>query len=263
MTVAMGSTRFSPITKTRHANVDENSINCRRRGYHGSTSKQGNIGRPKTEQRRITQDSAWRRLLRKKTRKARRELDASIGAFRRVRLCKGPWWQSSGSMGAPARIERGAKNATMIKLRGQRIRPERVRHLWTPHLERHIFSLIYTHMRGSSRVFVVRTSRVMSHLHALMCLFRLSSTTPLSSLCWPSSLLSSCLSSWPSTSSSTMWWTNSLCTLANEDLGTLAEYDPLTGYMSPTTTTSWRLLKHTSRNPRSRTGPRMTLSTMT
>ena len=27
-----------------------------------------------------------------------------------------------------------------------------------------------------------------------------------------------------------MWWTNSLCTLANEDLGTLAKYDPLTGY---------------------------------
>ena len=25
-----------------------------------------------------------------------------------------------------------------------------------------------------------------------------------------------------------MWWTNSLCTSANEDLGTLAEYDPLT-----------------------------------
>ena len=25
-----------------------------------------------------------------------------------------------------------------------------------------------------------------------------------------------------------MWWTNSLCTLADEDLGTLAEYDPLT-----------------------------------
>ena len=37
-------------------------------------------------------------------------------------------------------------------------------------------------------------------------------------------------SSWPSTSSSTMWWTNSLCTSANEDLGTLAEYDPLTSY---------------------------------
>ena len=27
-----------------------------------------------------------------------------------------------------------------------------------------------------------------------------------------------------------MWWTNSLCTSANEDLGTLAENDPLTGY---------------------------------
>ena len=27
-----------------------------------------------------------------------------------------------------------------------------------------------------------------------------------------------------------MWWTNFLCILANEDLGTLAEYDPLTGY---------------------------------
>ena len=25
-----------------------------------------------------------------------------------------------------------------------------------------------------------------------------------------------------------MWWTNSLCIFANEDLGTLAEYDPLT-----------------------------------
>ena len=27
-----------------------------------------------------------------------------------------------------------------------------------------------------------------------------------------------------------MWWTKSLCTPANEDRGTLAEYDPLTGY---------------------------------
>ena len=27
-----------------------------------------------------------------------------------------------------------------------------------------------------------------------------------------------------------MWRTNTLCTLANEDLGTLAEYDPLTGH---------------------------------
>ena len=36
------------------------------------------------------------------------------------------------------------------------------------------------------------------------------------------------LSSWPSTSSSTMWRTNTLCTLANEDFGTLAEYNLLT-----------------------------------
>ena len=27
-----------------------------------------------------------------------------------------------------------------------------------------------------------------------------------------------------------MWWTNSLCTSANDDLDTLAEYDLLTGY---------------------------------
>ena len=52
----------------------------------------------------------------------------------------------------------------------------------------------------------------------------------LSSLCCLFSLLSSCLSSWPSTSSSTLRWTNSLCTSANEHLGTLAEYNPLTGY---------------------------------
>ena len=38
-------------------------------------------------------------------------------------------------------------------------------------------------MRGSSPVFVVRASLVMVHPHALMCLFWLSSTAPLSSLC--------------------------------------------------------------------------------
>ena len=27
-----------------------------------------------------------------------------------------------------------------------------------------------------------------------------------------------------------MWWTSTLCTSANEDLDTLAEFDPLTGY---------------------------------
>ena len=35
-----------------------------------------------------------------------------------------------------------------------------------------------------------------------------------------------------SASSSTMWWTNTLRTSANEDLGTLAEYDPLTKPMA-------------------------------
>ena len=89
-------------------------------------------------------------------------------------------------------------------------------------------------MRGSSRKLGVRTSCVMCHPHALMCLFWFSSTSPLSSLCCLSSLLSSCLSSWPSTSSSTMWRTNSLCSLANEDLGTLAEYDLLTGSLRQT-----------------------------
>ena len=67
-----------------------------------------------------------------------------------------------------------------------------------------------------------------------MCLIWFSSTTPLSSLCWPSSLLSSCPSSCPSALSSRMLWTNSLCTLANDDLGTLAEYDPLTESEDPT-----------------------------
>ena len=37
----------------------------------------------------------------------------------------------------------------------------------------------------------------------------------------------------------------------------------LSQVMSPTTTTSRRLLNHTSKNPRSRKGPRMTSSTMT
>ena len=51
-----------------------------------------------------------------------------------------------------------------------------------------------------------------------------------SSSCCLYSLLSSCSSTWSSASSSAMWRTNSLCTPANEDLCTLAQYDPLTGY---------------------------------
>ena len=58
----------------------------------------------------------------------------------------------------------------------------------------------------------------------------LATTSPFTSSPSSPSLQSSCLSFWPSTSSSTMWWTNSLCTLADEDLGTLAENEPPTGY---------------------------------
>ena len=43
----------------------------------------------------------------------------------------------------------------------------------------HFLKLISTHVRGSSRKFGVRTSRVMCNLHALMCLFWLSATSPL------------------------------------------------------------------------------------
>ena len=53
-----------------------------------------------------------------------------------------------------------------------------------------------THMRGSSRMFGVRASHSMRHLHALMLCVWFSSTSPLSSLCCLSTLLSSCLSSW-------------------------------------------------------------------
>ena len=65
-----------------------------------------------------------------------------------------------------------------------------------------------------------------SHPHALMMwLFCLSAILPSTSCCQPS-----LLSSWSSLSSSMMWETSTLRTLANEDLGTLAEYDTLTSY---------------------------------
>ena len=60
-----------------------------------------------------------------------------------------------------------------------------------------------------------------------MWLFWLYAILPSSSCC-PPSLLSSFSFSWSSASSSMMWVTSTLCTLGNEDLGTLAEYDPLT-----------------------------------
>ena len=42
---------------------------------------------------------------------------------------------------------------------------------WIAEFLVYFFLLIYTHMGGSSRVFVVRASCVISHLHALICLF--------------------------------------------------------------------------------------------
>ena len=55
---------------------------------------------------------------------------------------------------------------------------------------------------------------------------------------------------------------NSLCILANEDLGTLAEYDPLSGY-EPNDYHITELLNPISSNPRSKMGSRMTSSAMT
>ena len=123
--------------------------------------------------------------------------------------------------------------------------------VWTAHLTRHTFSLNDTHMRGSSRMFGVRTSHSMCHLHALMLCVRFSSTSPFCSPCCPSSLLSSCRSSWPSTSSSTMWWTNSQCTAANEHFGTLAEYDPITDAESVYTQVKLKVASRFLRIPKS------------
>ena len=67
------------------------------------------------------------------------------------------------------------------------------------------------------------------HTFRLMLCVWFSTTLPSSSCCL-SSLLSSCSSTWPSASSSTMWRTNTLCTLVNQDLGTLAENEPPTCY---------------------------------
>ena len=56
-----------------------------------------------------------------------------------------------------------------------------------------------------------------------------------------------------------------MCTVANEDFGTVAENDILSQVLSPTTCTSQRPLNHSSRNPPTRTGPstRRTWNSMT
>ena len=59
-----------------------------------------------------------------------------------------------------------------------------------------------------------------------------------------------------------MSWINSLRTSA-EDLGTLAENEPPTGYMSPTTTSLQRLMSNIPRSPWASSGSLMTSTTMT
>ena len=52
-----------------------------------------------------------------------------------------------------------------------------------------------------------------------------------------------------------MWVTSTLRTLANEDLGILAEYDPLTGCEPDDLHISETTELYSSRNPPARTGP--------
>ena len=94
-----------------------------------------------------------------------------------------------------------------------------------------------SHVVCSQRITCTRMAQVWvrtHHIHAScalwsLCLITLSSTTPFSSPSCPSSFLSPCPSFCPSTSSSRMWYTTSLCT-PTEDLGTLAENEPPADY---------------------------------
>ena len=131
--------------------------------------------------------------------------------------------------------------------------------VWTPHFIRRIFSYNYTPMRGSSCVFVVRTSCVI-----VMCLFWLFdystffSSLPIFSLFVLSSPL-------PINFHLPRCGGQIPCALSlMRTLAPLPSPSP-TQVMSPTTTTSRRLRNHTSRNPPARKSPwtRMTLSTMT
>ena len=126
------------------------------------------------------------------------------------------------------------------------------------------FTFNDTHMRGSSRKFGVRSAHSMRHLHALMLCVWFSATSPLSSPCCLSSHLSSCFPPGhqllhPRCGGQIPCALQLMRTLAPLPSTTLSQV------MSPTTTTSRRLLNRTSRNPSARTGPwtRMTLRTMT
>ena len=90
-------------------------------------------------------------------------------------------------------------------------------------------SLFRTHHTALARVWV-RTHHMSSHLHgscALLCVSLIASTFALTSSPSSPSLWSPCSSFCPTTSTSTMWWTNTLRTSA-QDLATLAENEPPT-----------------------------------
>ena len=73
------------------------------------------------------------------------------------------------------------------------------------------------------------TSMLYAHCGRCVSWLSLFDDSTFLSLSSTSSLLSPCPSFCPWNSSSRMWWTNSMGTTANECLGTVAEYDPLTG----------------------------------
>ena len=71
-------------------------------------------------------------------------------------------------------------------------------------------------------------SRACPMCHLLCVLVLISSTSPFTSSSSSPSLWSTCSSYCPTTSTSSIWWTNTLRT-SSEDLGTLAENEPPTG----------------------------------
>ena len=82
--------------------------------------------------------------------------------------------------------------------------------------------LVFSHLVTRTCVAQAQVWRAQRTFHIISCVIFMRSCCvfdsprllPFSSSCCLSSLLSSCFSSWPSISSSTMWWTNSQCTSA-------------------------------------------------
>ena len=104
------------------------------------------------------------------------------------------------------------------------------RGVWTAHFTHHIFSsFVRTHFNVTSTL--AQVWRAQRTLHVIACVIFMRSCCVFDSLRFSFPLLAVyLLSSRPvhppgsQLLPSTMWRTNTLCTLANEDLGTLAEY---------------------------------------